>query len=227
MTIPARVVTRAADLELDAWSEAVRSFAAAFCNVLRWGLSADETPVAEERARVAGLLDNLDAAVVAPCPVRHEVCRYFEPALTISQSEDGLHGALVEAGQQLAGGLAWQNKYAFKPELRRLFERFAFCDVIGPGKSLHSEQVTLGFVLLGPETSYPFHEHPAGELYYVLGGNAEWAVDFGPFATRAPGAFLLHEPNQPHAMRTHAEPLLAISAWTGNIHAPSQFSASA
>jgi quercetin dioxygenase-like cupin family protein len=72
---------------------------------------------------------------------------------------------------------------------------------------------------MAPDTFYPLHAHPAIELYLVIAGHAQWTT---PASERIvpPGEFVLHHANQPHAMRTFAEPLLALYGWRGEIDTP-------
>jgi hypothetical protein len=71
-------------------------------------------------------------------------------------------------------------------------------------------------LLLGPETTYPTHVHPAAELYLPL-GPACWSVDAGPLVERPSGAPIVHGPNQPHETRTGEVPLAALYVWLGEL----------
>lgn len=50
-----------------------------------------------------------------------------------------------------------------------------------------------------------------------LAGTAEGKRGTEPWPTRRPGESFVHASNQPHAMRTLDEPLLAICASTGDL----------
>jgi hypothetical protein len=78
---------------------------------------------------------------------------------------------------------------------------------------------------MAPRTFYPLHTHPAVELYLVIAGEAQWTT---PDADRIvpPGQFVLHRSNEPHAMRTFADPLLALYAWRGDLFAPAVYTKS-
>jgi len=96
-----------------------------------------------------------------------------------------------------------------------LGQNIAFAEIIGPAAPFRSDSVCLGLTLIGPETLYPVHRHPAIELYYVVAGIATWTLD-GLSQDHPPGTFILHPSQAIHAMRTHAEPLLAIYSWSGS-----------
>ncbi|MBI4640386.1 MAG: cupin domain-containing protein, partial [Candidatus Tectomicrobia bacterium] len=60
---------------------------------------------------------------------------------------------------------------------------------------------------------YPFHFHPAPEIYYILQGSAEWTVDQETF-TATPGTAIYHPPYARHRMVNQGpEKLVAIWVW--------------
>ncbi len=119
-------------------------------------------------------------------------------------------------------GLAWHYHYAARPGEADLGGRIAFAELIGPGGPLDAPECRVGFTLVAPETFYPLHAHPAVELYLVLSGTAEWTTPGGGRMV-PPGGFVLHRSNEPHAMRTFAEPLLALYAWRGAVEVPAYY----
>jgi mannose-6-phosphate isomerase-like protein (cupin superfamily) len=119
----------------------------------------------------------------------------------------------------LPGPLPWRYSYPPRPDAPDLADRIAFAELIGPRAPLTAPDCRAGFTLMAPDTFYPLHAHPAIELYLVISGHAQWTT---PEAERIvpPGRFVLHLSNQPHAMRTFAEPLLALYGWSGDIDTP-------
>ena len=120
----------------------------------------------------------------------------------------------------LSAPLPWRYSYPPRPEdAVDLAERIAFAELIGPRAPLTAPGCRAGFTLMAPDTFYPMHAHPAIELYLVVSGHAQWTT---PEAERIvpPGEFVLHGSNQPHAMRTFAEPLLALYGWRGDLDTP-------
>lgn len=93
----------------------------------------------------------------------------------------------------------------------------AFSRIAGPGGLLPAEDFKFGLYLQAPETSYPPHCHHAEEFYLILSGTAQWGLDLGPEAPIAPGGWSHHAPDQWHATRTTAEPLLALWGWLGDL----------
>lgn len=199
------------------------AFVQAYLSLLKDAPDSGEPSIEAERRAVHGLLTSVEGPPVPEEPVLLEGCKHIDAALA-ARGGDHLIQSMVDASSQISHQAVWRNKYSRSPGLEDLFENFAFCDFVGPNGWTHSDVVTLGLVLLGPNTYYPFHEHPARELYFLLSGASEWAVDFGPFILREPGTWLLHEEMQPHAMNSGDSPMLAISVWRGEIDAKSRFS---
>jgi hypothetical protein len=77
-----------------------------------------------------------------------------------------------------------------------------------------SERVCLGLTLIGPNTFYPPHRHPAIELYYVVIGEATRTANESS-RRNPPGAFILHDSQVFHAMQTHQRSLIAVYTWGG------------
>ncbi len=199
-----------------------RQFSDAFVALLRGAPNTDDQ-IMNERRVFEKLLETPSGEMRYDAPVTAPVCRVL-PGMAAPGQDSSAHGDLLNVSLSLSEHAVWRNKYRARPEYAHLFENFAFCDFVGPDGWQGTEDVTLGLVLMGPHCFYPFHHHPARELYYVLSGTAEWAVDFQPPQVLEPGSWLLHQENQPHAMQTGHEPMLAVSAWRGDILSRSQFS---
>ena len=124
--------------------------------------------------------------------------------------------AEVLAGLEAASGsLAWRQTYAagdFGPEF---LARYGWSELIGERGAIASDTIAVGFLLLGPGTTYPMHSHDAEELYLPLSGEAEWRRGAETWRREPPGAPIFHESRLPHAIRTGAAPLLALYAWRG------------
>jgi hypothetical protein len=94
----------------------------------------------------------------------------------------------------------------------------AYVFIIGSGVLNPYDLLWFGLTLQGPDTLYPSHQHMPEELYLVLSGTADWQKGTGtPFEPKPPGSFIRHRPNEPHAMRTGKEPLLAMWTWSGDL----------
>lgn len=147
--------------------------------------------------------------------------RDFSPILARALAAGRSHRAagIAAALAALPDPLSWRYSYPPRADTTDLAERIAFAELIGPRAPLTAPGCRAGLTLIAPHTLYPLHAHPAIELYLVIAGHAQWTT---PEAERIvpPGNFVLHRANQSHAMRTFAEPLLALYGWRGDIDTP-------
>lgn len=99
-----------------------------------------------------------------------------------------------------------------------MLANYGYVELAGPRGLYRTNTVAFGLLLLGTHTTYPTHYHPAREVYAVIAGAARWWRPNDGCRVHAPGTLVLHEPNEPHAMETAAQPLLAAYGWDGDIH---------
>ena len=144
----------------------------------------------------------------------------------VKLAQDGPAGDLAKAVEASAPFLAWHDSsddYVDHPEFGSFTRSFAYSPILGPAdyeqeSPLMDDRVYFGFSLQGPATFYPAHGHRALELYAVLGGTAAWWRRGEDWRRRPPGSFILHRPNQAHAMETFEEPLLSFFAWVSDLN---------
>lgn len=148
-------------------------------------------------------------------PQKQPVCRFLPESL--KAAAHGPSAPIAAAVGDLLPHLHWIYRYNVEDRLPGFSQNWGHAEVIGPAGLAESRQIRLGLVLLGPETFYPAHHHPAVEVYHILSGTAEWQIGNGPFVPQPPGRFILHPSGAAHATRTAEEPLLAIFAWHGQI----------
>jgi len=178
-------------------------------------------PVAEEvDAAVRHLRRSVLEAVPRP-DFAAEPGRDFSAILAVALATGARHAAAGVAASlaALPRPLPWRYSYPPRPDAADLAERIAFAELIGPRAPLTAPGCRAGYTLMAPDTFYPLHAHPAIELYLVISGHARWTT-LEAARIVPPGAFVLHRANQPHAMRTFAEPLLALYGWRGDIDSP-------
>ena len=122
---------------------------------------------------------------------------------------------LVAALVAQADALAWQQSYAASDFGAAFLERYGWTELIGRRGPVQSETIACGILMLGPEIDYPAHAHEAEELYLPLVGAAYWTRGHEAAIERPAGLPIHHPSWVPHAMRTGAEPLLALYVWRG------------
>jgi mannose-6-phosphate isomerase-like protein (cupin superfamily) len=121
--------------------------------------------------------------------------------------------------RELGPRLAWRQNPNYSTALpgTHFLENYGYVEIVGRGGLAVSDRVAAGLLLLGPETAYPPHAHPATEHYFVLNGTARWGLGSGPSTVRPPGRLIYHPSGVPHEMRTEKEPLLALYLWQGDL----------
>lgn len=175
-------------------------------------------------ARIRALLESLQAPRLgaflrewpreAPprsvTPSSLPVLRYL-PALAAGAPAwaKGVTDALSRGSSQLF----WGQSYPASVVGAAFLENYGWTEIAGLHGPVPSEHVAAGFLMLGPATSYPRHRHEAQEIYVPLSGTAAWQNGSGEWRDEAPGAVIIHERNEPHAMRTSSGPILALYLW--------------
>lgn len=122
---------------------------------------------------------------------------------------------LVERLVEDRPALSWGQTYGEADFGRRFVENYCWVEMIGTRGHFVCDRLAAGFLILGPELHYPDHRHVAEEIYIPLTGGAEWRMGDEPFTVRPAGAAIHHRSNVVHAMKTGAEPLLALYLWRG------------
>jgi mannose-6-phosphate isomerase-like protein (cupin superfamily) len=148
------------------------------------------------------------------------VCRWWEAAVQAITVESLLR--FSDTLRALHGYLQWRQNANYT--VTRLGERFrhnyGYAEIIGLNGLMVSDRVAVGVLLLGPDTEYPPHAHPATEHYCVLSGSAHWGLGGCPPTVRDPGSLIYHPSGVAHDMRTGENPLLALYLWQGNLSTP-------
>ncbi len=112
--------------------------------------------------------------------------------------------------------LAWRAAGAGKvPEPAG--SRLAVSEIIGPDGLIEHDRCRFGLFFQMSEVNYPAHSHEAEELYLVVDGAAEWAVDASPPQRFSCGSFSYIPSRCVHAIRTAKVPLLAFWVWAGDV----------
>jgi hypothetical protein len=182
--------------------------------IIRKHLQRRQAPVdavGKEAAKVLSLLEPLPALVGTFSRSTHPSTRHLDAAF---QAGNASTADLLAAIRPVAFDLPWRYSYAERNDAPGLEDKMAFAEIIGPEAPFKSQSICIGLTLIGPETLYPSHAHPAIELYYVAAGTAAWIAN-GISSRNPPASFILHPSQTVHAMQTYREPLLAVYSWSG------------
>ena len=111
--------------------------------------------------------------------------------------------------------LRWGQTYTTADFSQHFVDNYGWTELMGTRGHFVSDRIAAGFLILGPGIVYPDHHHVAEELYVPLTGGTEWRRGDGGFVVRAAGEIIHHPSDVSHAMRTGAEPLVALYLWRG------------
>ncbi|MFI5230463.1 MAG: cupin domain-containing protein [Gemmatimonadales bacterium] len=67
-------------------------------------------------------------------------------------------------------------------------------------KGVPNQDLRFGVMEIDPGTTYPFHSHPAPEVYYVVNGRAQWTLGNDTFEAPA-GTTIYTTPNTRHQIK--------------------------
>ena len=133
------------------------------------------------------------------------------------QSETGLrtsdYAALRDALIKATPFAQWREPYKGTSIGQDFMDRFGNYNIIGEGGAFQSRQLWAWVVYMPPNLHYPWHHHPAEEIYLVLAGEAEFMKAGEPNMQLGPGDTSFHASNQPHAMETGDHPVMCLVVW--------------
>jgi hypothetical protein len=158
-------------------------------------------------------------ACVPECmPTRHLETRSL-PCLrhldSVALISAGGEGKLARYLSEKRNAFRWGQTYTEADFGRHFIDDYGWMELFGTRGHFVNDSMAGGFLVLGPWTHYPDHHHLAEEIYIPLTGGTGWRKGDGAFVEREAGAVIHHPSNVSHAMKTGAEPLLALYLWRG------------
>lgn len=121
----------------------------------------------------------------------------------------------VAALCRASDSLDWRQTYTVEEVGAAFLASYGWSEILPAGAAGSGARLSCGILVLGPHTVYPPHRHEAEEIYLPLRGAAEWRQGDALWRRRRPGELIHHSSEEPHAMRTGDEPLLAMYLWRG------------
>jgi len=129
---------------------------------------------------------------------------------------DMLGRLMAEIDSRLGEPWRQNPNYRAKPPSAGFLDNYGYLECAGPEAPYRYPDLRLGLLLLGPNTLYPTHHHPAEEIYLPLGPGRWWKEGDG-WASRQSGEVIHHPPMCGHATESGDAPLAAIYLWRGEI----------
>jgi hypothetical protein len=140
---------------------------------------------------------------------RYPVCEWIAPALAKLVHEPTPMGDAARAIIVLEPQLGQARRTSGTNGSAHYIDNHVNATICGPGGTESRYDVQLGFTIMAPETRYPDHGHPPEEAY-VLFTPGEFRQNDGDWFDPGIGGGIHNVPNAIHAVRSHAEPFLAI-----------------
>jgi quercetin dioxygenase-like cupin family protein len=166
---------------------------------------ADWPPDSQPRQHLAGPLTPAVPSSAPALPVLRWLPRIADGA--------SIGGSFVSALCRTAPSLAWRQTYTRDEVDAAFLQNYGWAELARPVEKRTSAQISCGVLVLGPRTLYPHHRHEAEEIYVPLSGTAAWQQGDALWREHPPGTLIHHLSEEPHAMRTGEEPLLALYLW--------------
>ena len=111
----------------------------------------------------------------------------------------------------------WRETYRDTNIGENFLSRFACYELFGHEGHFKTEKMR-GFLLYSDaDLYYPWHHHPAEELYFIIAGEASFATEGNEPKLLKSGDTVFHAENQPHNMQTHECGVLAYVLWRGEM----------
>lgn len=161
-------------------------------------------------ARVFGRLAQRVGARGAGAARRLPACQHnLEAALAGASVACAPLPALGRAFAALEGGLHWYRRKTADPLDQPFFDGHANAMLVGPDGLEMRDDVMVGVTAMAPQITYPDHDHPPEEVYVAL-SPGEWRNAAMDWTAPGPGGIIYNPPGILHAMRSHADPFLAL-----------------
>lgn len=145
-----------------------------------------------------------------PVPALTHLPRHFPTAVAAPEG-----AALAEAVLAAASEIDWLLTYTEDQVGADFLARFGWFELLGPTGHFHAEDMVAFVGYWGPGLRYPWHRHEAEEVYAVVDGACLFEAEGRAALPAGPGDTSRHAPWQGHALRTEAQPVLALTLQAG------------
>lgn len=165
-------------------------------------------------------VENAALQAFAPFPddVKPQPLQPFHvPAAKLFEAERGLsasiYPALRDALLVLSPTMLWRETYKDTDIGVDFMARFGCYEIIGRDAPFASSKIRSYLVYHPPHLHYPWHHHPAEELYVVIAGQAEFHAQGQGAQVLQTGQSTFHPSGVSHALTSHEHPMLAYVIW--------------
>ena len=156
------------------------------------------------------------------CPFPNDIKKqefqpFYIPASDLLQTDVGLfaddYSELRDAFVLASPNAHWRQTYKGTIVGKRFLNEFGCYGLIGPDSPFHSKKIRAWVVYMPKNFYYPWHHHPAEEMYLCIAGEAVFRRKNFSDTRLKSGGIMEHSANQPHSMETLEHPVLAYVVW--------------
>ena len=142
---------------------------------------------------------------------------HWVPAAGVLIREKGLlsnnYKTLCDTIIGSAKDVIWRETYKGTNIGNDFLDKFACYEIIGRDAPFASNKMRSFVIYQPPGVYYPWHQHPAEEIYVVLAGKAKFSLEKTAARILNSGDHAFHPSNQPHALETLSHPVMAYVVW--------------
>ena len=121
---------------------------------------------------------------------------------------------LIRSIKKQVNDAHWLQTYSISEVGEDFSNRHCYFELIGPKGHFYDEKIRAFICYWGEHLNYKWHSHEAEEMYYILGGKAQFRTKTATKILKA-GDTQFHKSWESHSMDTLEEPLLAFILWRG------------
>ena len=148
---------------------------------------------------------------------KQELNPFHIPASDLMQNETGLltedYSELRDAFISASPYAHWRQTYKGTTVGKKFLAEFGCYGLIGPESPFQSEKIRAWVVYMPKNFYYPWHHHPAEEMYLCLAGEAVFRRETYTDIRLGSGGIIEHSANQSHSMETLEHPIMAYVIW--------------
>ena len=107
----------------------------------------------------------------------------------------------------------WEQGYEEKEVGKDFLSKYGFFELIGPTGHYETSEMALYVNFLDQNAYYPWHNHEAEELYFIVSGKAKFECKDQNIEILSSTKTRLHKSFQPHAITTIENQVLSFVIW--------------
>ena len=107
----------------------------------------------------------------------------------------------------------WEHGYKEQDVGKDFLNKYGFFELIGPTGHFETSEMALYVNYLCENAYYPWHNHDAEELYFIVSGKAKFESKNQSTQILSSTKTRLHKSFEPHAITTNEEQVLSFVIW--------------